>query len=126
MALKIEKKDKNKNILIFEYQVLTALKGLPHVPRVYDFVYNSEQNHIVMDLMGINLTKARRCLETNYSLRIVVQILLEMLTSIKEVHSRGFIHRDVKPSNFVLCRENRRICIVDFGLAKRHLDQVTK
>ena len=42
VALKVEKKDKNKNILIFEYQVLTALKGLPHVPRVYDFVYNSE------------------------------------------------------------------------------------
>jgi serine/threonine protein kinase len=49
-----------------------------------------------------------------------------MLTSIREVHERGFIHRDVKASNFVLCRESRSIFIVDFGLAKRHLDQVTK
>ena len=51
---------------------------------------------------------------------------MEMLTAIREVHERGFIHRDVKASNFVLCRESRRIYIVDFGLAKRHLDQVTK
>ena len=48
-----------------------------------------------------------------------------MLTAIKEVHEGGFIHRDVKASNFVLCKENRRIFIVDFGLAKRHIDQNT-
>ena len=100
VALKVEKKDKNKNILIFEYQVLTSLNGLEHVPNVYDFVNNSEQNLIVMDLLGINLAKARRCLEQRYSLKIVIQILIEMLTSIREVHDRGFIHRDVKASNF--------------------------
>lgn len=84
VAIKVEKKDKNKNILIFEFQVLNNLKGrfkpfltkcslgCPHVPNVYDFVHNSEQNLIVMDLMGINLAKARRCLEANYSLKIVV------------------------------------------------------
>jgi serine/threonine protein kinase len=89
-------------------------------------VPGSEQNLIVMDLMGMNLTKARRFLEQNYNLKIAIQILIEMLTSIREVHERGFIHRDVKASNFVLCRECRRIYIVDFGLAKRHLDQMTK
>jgi len=67
---------------MFEFSVLNNLKGkskfrynylgCPHVPNVYDFVHNSEQNLIVMDLMGINLAKARRCLETNYSLKIVV------------------------------------------------------
>lgn len=45
-----------------------------------------------------------------------------MLASIQEVHERGFIHRDVKASNFVLCRDNKKIFIVDFGLAKKHLD----
>ena len=106
--------------------LIVFLVGLKHVPNVYDFVPGSEQNLIVMDLMGINLAKARRCLEQNYSLKIAIQILIEMLTAIREVHERGFIHRDVKASNFVLCRESRRIYIVDFGLAKRHLDQITK
>lgn len=52
MALKIEKKDKNKSILIFEYNVLNMLKGsefinkkivgLSHVCNAYDFVKNAE------------------------------------------------------------------------------------
>ena len=75
-----------------------------------------------MDLLGINLTKARRCLEHRYDLKIAIQILIEMVISIREVHNRGFIHRDVKASNFVLDRENRQVYIVDFGLAKKHLD----
>ena len=47
---------------------------------------------------------------------------MRTVISVKEVHRRGFIHRDVKASNFVLDRENRRVFIVDFGLAKKHLD----
>lgn len=61
MALKIEKKDKNKNILYFEYEVLKALKsktGLhsdnPHVCEIYDFVKSEDQNFIVMQLEGKN------------------------------------------------------------------------
>jgi serine/threonine protein kinase len=75
-----------------------------------------------MDLLGINLARARRCLEQTYNLKIAIHILLEMLVAILEVHDRGFIHRDVKASNFVLCKENRRVFIVDFGLAKKHLN----
>lgn len=72
MALKIEKKDKNKSILIFEYNVLNMLKGLNHVCNAYDFVKNSEQNLIVMDLLGNNLAKVRKCLEDNYNFKIAV------------------------------------------------------
>mmetsp|Transcript_12554 Transcript_12554/g.12349 ORF Transcript_12554/g.12349 Transcript_12554/m.12349 type:complete len:197 (-) Transcript_12554:1194-1784(-) len=46
-----------------------------------------------------------------------------MLDAIEEVHDRGFIHRDVKASNFVLSCDNKKVFIVDFGLAKKHLDE---
>ena len=50
------------------------------------------------------------------------QAVIEMLEAIKEVHNRGFIHRDVKASNFVLSQDFKQVFIVDFGLAKKHLD----
>jgi tau tubulin kinase len=121
VALKIEKKDKSKNILRFEYQVLQHLKDLQHVPNAFGYVQGVEQNLIVMDLLGSNLAKARRILENRYDLRITIQILMEMVVAVREVHRAGFIHRDVKASNFVLCTENARVFIVDFGLAKKHL-----
>jgi len=74
-----------------------------------------------MDLLGMNLAKAKRLLESNYNLRVAIMILIEMLVSIQEVHDKGYIHRDVKASNFVLSRDHRALYIVDFGLAKKHL-----
>jgi len=42
VALKIEKKDKQKTILLFEYHVLQSLVGLPHICTFYDFVPNND------------------------------------------------------------------------------------
>jgi tau tubulin kinase len=60
-----------------------------------------------MDLLGSNLAKVRKILEVNYSLKIAVQLLIEMLEAIEEVHERGFIHRDVEASNFVLSQDHK-------------------
>jgi len=51
-----------------------------------------------------------------------------MLSAIEEVHKAGIIHRDVKPSNFVMGRNPQReltVFLVDFGLAKDHLNMQT-
>lgn len=48
-----------------------------------------------------------------------------MLSAIEKVHDMGYIHRDVKPSNFVMGegKTRDRVYIVDFGLGKAHLDK---
>ena len=47
----------------------------------------------------------------------------QMLESIKGCHEMGYLHRDVKPSNFAMgTDENRRRCyVIDFGLSKRYV-----
>lgn len=43
------------------------------------------------------------------------------------MHSRNYIHRDVKPDNFLMGRGNKQIVVyaIDFGLAKRYRDPST-
>ncbi|KAF4362550.1 hypothetical protein F8388_011377 [Cannabis sativa] len=50
--------------------------------------------------------------------------LQKLAVEIEYVHSKGFLHRDVKPDNFLmgLGRKANQVYIIDFGLAKRYRD----
>lgn len=41
----------------------------------------------------------------------------EMCTAIRALHSRGFIHRDLKPRNWLI-KSDGHLCLTDFGLSK--------
>ena len=51
----------------------------------------------------------------------------QMIQRIEFVHSRFFIHRDIKPDNFLIGRNGLQyyIYLIDFGLAKRYRDPKT-
>lgn len=51
---------------------------------------------------------------------------LEMLSALEEVHRAGWIHRDVKPANFVELVNPGAVSswrIIDFGIARRYLTE---
>ncbi|XP_073984258.1 cdc7 kinase isoform X1 [Rhodnius prolixus] len=45
--------------------------------------------------------------------------LKQLLIALRRVHKFGVIHRDVKPSNFLYSRKEKRFLLVDFGLAQK-------
>ena len=57
-----------------------------------------------------------------------VRVALQTLQSLEELHSCGFLSRDVKPQNFAVGSERempyRTIFVFDFGLARRYVDGV--
>lgn len=57
---------------------------------------------------------------------IALRIVLDILKGLEELHTHGFVHRDLKPGNFLLSRplsvEDWRAKITDYGLAKSFED----
>jgi tau tubulin kinase len=79
-----------------------------------------------MELLGENLSTLRRMAPAHiFGMATTMALGMQMLRALKAVHCAGFVHRDLKPGNFVVGREGtplgRQVIIIDFGLSKRHL-----
>jgi serine/threonine protein kinase len=58
----------------------------------------------------------------------VLKQLLQMIRRLEYIHSKNFIHRDIKPDNFLVGppgRKANQVFIIDFGLAKKYRDVKT-
>jgi len=126
-AIKVEISD-SKNVagqLQQEYNIYREYRKL-HVspgikwPQVYEFGYNSQGLPVlVMDLFGKNLEYIFRNNQSSFSIPTVAYIADKMINLIKVFHSKGYVHRDLKPQNFVVDLNSNEIFIIDYGLAKK-------
>lgn len=75
---------------------------------------------LVMDLLGPSLENFLRK-RKQFRLKTIILLAIQLIDLMKEIHSKGFIHRDIKPDNFVLDKTglNKLFCI-DFGLATKY------
>ena len=53
---------------------------------------------------------------------------IQMISRVESLHSKGYIHRDLKPNNFAfgLGKKKNFLHLVDFGLSKRFINPKTK
>lgn len=81
-----------------------------------------------MDLLGKSLEELNQLCKGKLSLKTVLLLGEQMIDRIQYLHHRHFLHRDIKPDNFVMGKNNKRhsVYIIDFGLAKRYLNREGK
>ena len=122
IALKVEKRDKNdQGTLENEALRLVYLQG-EGIPSVYCYGNNIEHNLLVEELLGKSLEEIFTSYGKPFSLKTVCVLGIEMIKRIQYIHSKYYIHRDIKPDNFMTGRgpNEKKIYIIDFGLAKKY------
>ena len=126
IAIKLEHNSIKYPQLLFESKLLNSLKGIG-IPKIYWAGIAGEFNVMVMELLGTNLEELFQSNGKKFSLKTVLMISRQIIDRLHHFHNNNFIHRDIKPQNFVIGRnENEHlIYLVDFGLAKRYKEEYT-
>ena len=89
--------------------------GHPNIVPVHDVGSRDECDYIVYALIdGPSL--AQRLEQGRLSKEEAVRIAAEVADALHHAHSKGFIHRDVKPGNILLSKDGR-VFLTDFGIA---------
>lgn len=97
------------------------------MPEVYYTGEEGDYNVLVMELLGPNLEQLRSYCEGRFNLRTTLMLADQMICRLENVHNSFYIHRDLKPNNFVIGRGSRinTVYLIDFGLAKQYKNEVT-
>ena len=117
VAIKVEPIANNLKLLKNESVIYQYLVGLQGVPNVKWFGKDRVNYYMVLNLLGDSLQTLLNSKKI-FSLKLVLQVGLQIIFILKSIHDKGLVHRDIKPDNFLLGNDNKQINIIDFGFCK--------
>jgi len=146
VAIKLESVKAKHPQLEYESKVYKTLAGGVGVPFVRWFGTECDYNAMVIDLLGPSLEDLFNFCNRKFSLKTVLLLADQLvrnqathrpqvlgvdvalqISRIEYIHSRNFIHRDIKPDNFLMGigKRGNQVNVIDFGLAKKYRDPKT-
>ncbi|KAJ8760438.1 hypothetical protein K2173_015105 [Erythroxylum novogranatense] len=127
VGIKLEPVKTKHPQLHYESKVYMLLQGGTGIPELKWFGVEGEYNCMVIDLLGPSLEDLFNYCNRKFSLKTVLMLADQLINRVEYMHSRAFLHRDIKPDNFLmgLGRKANQVYIIDYGLAKKYKDLQT-
>lgn len=107
----------DEGIALFRDEARTMISlEHPHIVRVHDFGIEGRFPFIVMSYAPNGSLRQRHPKGTHLPLPTIVSYVIQLATALQYAHDRRLIHRDIKPDNILVGRNNE-LLLSDFGLA---------
>ena len=125
VAIKLEKIYSKHPQLLYESKVYRILQGGEGIPCIYYYGVEGEYNVMVIELLGPTLEDLLNICNKRFTLKTVLMLADQMISRIEYLHTKNFLHRDVKPDNFLtgLGKKASSVFLIDFGLSKKYIDK---
>lgn len=118
----VSPKEKREQIEKFKYEASILQKCQhPNIVRVYDWFEENNTAYMIMDLIqGKSLYKIFEEESQPVSEARIKKYFIQVAEALKVVHSNNLIHRDIKPDNIMIDKQDKAI-LIDFGNAREFL-----
>lgn len=99
----------------------------PNIVTIYDVLEEDERHYIAMEYASGKTLKNKMDDNYKFTLDELLDIFIQIAAGLEHAHSKGIIHRDIKPDNIKIVDDNV-VKIMDFGIAsmERKKDSITQ
>jgi len=122
VAVKLELQNTAHPQLLSEGNIYRHLQGGPGIPEVYWFgLHEPMYNVMVIDLLGPSLQDLFVYCDHKFTVKTTLMLVDQMLSIIEFFHKKQYLHRDVKPDNFLMGVGDKanQVFVIDLGLTKK-------
>ena len=130
VAVKLEPLKARHPQLLYESKLYRILHPGIGIPTVRWYGQERDYNVLVMDLLGPSLEDLFNFCSRRFTMKTVLMLADQMISRVEYVHNKNFIHRDIKPDNFLMGvgKHCNKVYLIDFWISKevpRHKDKTT-